>query len=446
MSRIGYRGLLFVLVTGGLSVAGVSAATAAETDGSHSVGGGNQLLPMVSAPVDVVDNAVAVLGNATTTAATGGSSTGGAGPVGSGPTTDGTGSVLGGNQIAPVVSVPITVSGNSVSVLGDADAGSAPAGTAQPVPPTGTAAETDGSGSLAGGNQIAPNLASPVSVGGNAVSVLGDATAEQGQAAPAGTAPTGHDLTTDGRGSLLGGNQVAPDLRIPVTVAGNALGILRDAEARPVRVVPGTSHAATPGAATSDGRGSLLGGNQLLPVLHAPLTIAGNGIGLLGAAPSVLPHPPLHGGGLGIDVGTVGSPTIPGAPTSPGSPTTPGAPATPGAPVDGRPGSAVPPFGIRGDAVVVVGVEAGMGAGSSVTNGAACYSGTVGGGAPPVTPRESSHHGSGAGSDDAAACTMEHASTTAPIPGSSTTGVLSLALGVLLTLAGAALVLRKRMS
>jgi hypothetical protein len=100
-------------------------------------------------------------------------------------TTSGNGSVLGGNQISLPITVPVNLCGNAVAVLGVANAacqGGASVGT----PASGGASAsggstnpgtTSGSGSIGGGNQISVPITVPVNLCGNAVAVLGTATA-----------------------------------------------------------------------------------------------------------------------------------------------------------------------------------------------------------------------------------------------------------------------------
>lgn len=51
-----------VLLAGGVSLLGASAANAAETDGDDGLLSGTQILAPITAPVNVVGNAVSVLG------------------------------------------------------------------------------------------------------------------------------------------------------------------------------------------------------------------------------------------------------------------------------------------------------------------------------------------------------------------------------------------------
>ena len=102
---------------------------------------------------------------------------------GSTQSTDGSDSVAGGNQVNAPVTAPVTVGGNAVAVLDDAvvagGSGSAPAGPAEGGPAEGGSTQsTDGSDSIAGGNQVNTPVTAPVTVGDNAVGVIGEGTVE----------------------------------------------------------------------------------------------------------------------------------------------------------------------------------------------------------------------------------------------------------------------------
>jgi hypothetical protein len=169
-----------------------------------------------------------------------------------------TGPVASGNQVGVDAgdispSVPVTVCGNGVGVLGDASANCAPG---QPAAPsggsagpgsTGTSAGTGDAtsdsllGSLASGNQVDAGIGDispsvPVTVCGNGVGVLGDASAACGTgqlATSTGGASAGASGSTQVDGSLAG-NQAEVSVgdvaaTVPVTAACNSVGLLGDA-------------------------------------------------------------------------------------------------------------------------------------------------------------------------------------------------------------------------
>ena len=115
------RGLLTLAVAGGLLAFGATAAQADDgTDGDDSLLGGLQGIVGIDLPVTVGGNGISVLGNSSSS----GSSTSGAGSSGgasapSSASTSGSNSLLGGTQGVIGANVPVTVSGNAISVIGD---------------------------------------------------------------------------------------------------------------------------------------------------------------------------------------------------------------------------------------------------------------------------------------------------------------------------------------
>ena len=64
------RGLWFTLCVGGLWLAGTAAANAAETSGGDGVASGDQAVVGVTVPVSLAGNGVSVLGDASSTGST----------------------------------------------------------------------------------------------------------------------------------------------------------------------------------------------------------------------------------------------------------------------------------------------------------------------------------------------------------------------------------------
>jgi hypothetical protein len=143
------------------------------------------------------------------------------------------------------VTVPVTVTDNTLAVLGTAP-GDTPAEITLPAV-SGTVAADLG----------AATASVPVTLGGNAADVAG-ADLAQPAAAPAAAGPGG---------SPVDGSTV--DAGVPVTVTGNAAGVLGDATAG---ADAGTA------AAGDDGSDASLVGAEV------PVTACGNGVGVLGDA------------------------------------------------------------------------------------------------------------------------------------------------------------------
>ncbi len=132
------RALIGTLLAGGVTLLGATVANAAETTGEDGLLSGNQALVDIAAPISVVDNAVSLIGDGTVV---------NPGPVtapatttvapAEAPITSGEDGIASGNQALVSVDVPITVSGNAVSVIGDSTVvNSAPAPAPAPTTTT----------------------------------------------------------------------------------------------------------------------------------------------------------------------------------------------------------------------------------------------------------------------------------------------------------------------
>ena len=208
-----------------------------DTDGRFGAGSGNQVVAPITAPANVCGSAV---GNGQA-GCPGGSSagvgSGGRGGAG-GNVTSGRGSVLGGNQVVAPITVPINVCGNAVAVLGGAFAGCQGGASVENGGSGGRGGAggnvTSGRGSILGGNQVVAPITAPINVCGNAVGVLGRAAAGcRGGASVSGGGAGRCAVATSppGRGSILGGNQVVAPITAPINICGNAVAVLGDAAA-----------------------------------------------------------------------------------------------------------------------------------------------------------------------------------------------------------------------
>ena len=166
---------------------------------------------------------------------------------------------------------------------------------------------------MASGTQVAGTVQAPVDVTGNAVSVLGDATSTA--VAPAATAPapapatsapsspsapTEAAPTTTGSDGIASGTQVVPVVSIPVTVSGNGIGLLGDGTSTGSSTGTGSAGASSgTSGATTTGSDGIASGTQVVPVVSIPVTVSGNGIGLLGDGTST---------GSSTGTGTTGTP------------------------------------------------------------------------------------------------------------------------------------------
>lgn len=280
MNGIIKRGLLTVLVTGGFLALGAGVAYADDTtDGSDGVGSGSQAVLGFNVPITVGGNGISVLGDSSSSGSSNTGSTGGSSPSAS---TGGTNSLLGGSQGVVDANVPVTIGGNAVSVLGDSSSeGSSFAGESG----SGDSgfASTSGKDGIAGGTQVVGDVNAPVTVGGNAISVAGDSFSGQSGTASGSTDGTGGPSgSTSGDDSVAGGSQVLADAGVPVVVGGNAISVIGDSSSEGSTTTSGSGGSGASDFASTDGTDSVAGGSQIVANPSAPVTARGNAISVVG--------------------------------------------------------------------------------------------------------------------------------------------------------------------
>src|SRR5258708_29564864 len=98
---------------------------------------------------------------------------------------------------------------------------------------------TSGDNSLLGGNQLKLPISVPINISGIAAAAGGiAAAASKGDASVRNEGDSGSGMTTSGNQSLGGGNQLDAPIRLPVTVCGNPLALLRTVRAHCARGPP----------------------------------------------------------------------------------------------------------------------------------------------------------------------------------------------------------------
>src|SRR5690554_2472759 len=140
---------------------------------------------------------------------------------------DGTAS---GNQIGILGELPVTIGGNAISILGDSESSGSSTPAMTDASATAGSSATTGEDGIASGNQVIPDIVAPIVATGNAISVLGDSSSE---GTTTSTMPTegstdGTTTGTTGEDGIASGNQVVPDVDAPVTVTGNNVSVIRD--------------------------------------------------------------------------------------------------------------------------------------------------------------------------------------------------------------------------
>ena len=358
-------------------------APEASTSGDDSAAGGTQGVVSVDAPVTVSGNAVSVLGDSESTDASTSHSGSHTDADNTAAVTSGEDSVAGGTQVVAPIDVPVTIGGNAISVIGDSE--STDASTDATTGTNGSAGgqntgTTGGDDSLLGGTQAIAPIDVPVTIGGNAISVIGDSESTHATTGTNGGTGNGHSGdtagTTNGDDSLLGGTQANAPIDVPVTVGGNAISVLGDSES--TDATTGNGGGSSGGDAVTGGSDSILGGTQVLLPISLPITVGGNAISVIGDSETTSPTTPGNPGEPTepgtptdptdpsepgtptdpTDPGTPTNPTDPGTPTDPTDPGTPTDPTNPGTPAD--PGTPVTPAS-SGDPVAVMASPASAG-------------------------------------------------------------------------------------
>ncbi|WP_238009692.1 chaplin family protein [Dactylosporangium sp. AC04546] len=250
--------------------------------------------------------------------------------------------LLNGNQFDTTVQVPINLCGNSIALLGFADAscgGGAVAWDAESASVTESATATESATTedwtsgynvgLLNGNQFDTTLQVPVNVCGNSVAVLGFSSANCGGGATAVdgdiAGDNGHhhkrkhrggngggqgnnnggyvdaqgdytesvgnrteDWTSGFNVGALNGNQFDTTVQAPINVAGNSLALLGFSSASSaggawaVDTESARAESATTEDWTTGYNAGLLNGNQFDTTLQLPINLCGNSIAILG--------------------------------------------------------------------------------------------------------------------------------------------------------------------
>jgi hypothetical protein len=223
-AQTGHVAVGAVLVAG----AGTAHATGPDTTTQDNVGAvsGNQVVAPIQAPVNICGVAAAVLGTADA-GCEGGSE---ANFDGAGNLLSQNNTGLGnGNQAFAPVQAPVDVSGIAAAVGGHSWAGSDGGSTADiaesgHVTESGNTTTQRNFGALSGNQLLAP-IQAPINACGNAIAVGGAADAGCDGGADADYSGAGN-LTSQDNVGLGNGNQVFAPIQAPINVCGNAIAIL----------------------------------------------------------------------------------------------------------------------------------------------------------------------------------------------------------------------------
>lgn len=271
-----------VLAAGALLFApGMAHADATQSStGNVGVANGTQVLTKVAVPLNVVGNSIGVAGESNAAGQ-------GINWVESGKYTQKSHhnvGVLNGTQVLVPIDVPVNVVGNAVSVLGVANAAGTGANKTESAKTESSTVDQDSHGNVGAlnGTQVAAPINVPVNVCGNSLAILGLSNAQAvcmngGQSTEGGISQGSSDNVGVGNGT-----QVALPVYAPINVAGNAAGVLGVANAAGAS----SNESAQQGGITQDSHGNvgLLNGTQVAAPITIPVNVCGNALAVLGTA------------------------------------------------------------------------------------------------------------------------------------------------------------------
>ena len=304
-----------VLAAGALLFAPGAAHADVSQDSSDNNGilNGLQLVAPVSVPLNIVGNAIGVAGEAN--AAGAGANWTEGGRV-SQDSSDNNG-ILNGAQAYLPVNVPVNIVGNSLAILGEANA--AGAGVNGRKTESATVTENgwpnrhshgwpnqnsyDNNGIL-NGTQIYAPIDVPINLCGNALSLLGEANAQALCANGHGhghrrSAESGWAVSQDSsdNNGILNGAQFYAPISLPVNLAGNAVGVLGEGNAAAAATNESAhGHGFDQNSSDNNGIGN---GLQVAAPISLPVNICGNALGILGEANASAACGNFVGGGHG---------------------------------------------------------------------------------------------------------------------------------------------------
>jgi hypothetical protein len=277
-----------VLAAGALlfAPAAAQAGVSQHSSDNNGVANGTQIVAPISIPVSAVGNAIGVAGEANA-AGSGANWLAESGGGAAQHSSDHNGA-LNGTQAYLPIDLPVTVAGNAVALLGEANAAGAGQNgrhteSARTETTTDGGQHSSGNNGAAHGTQLYAPVDVPINLCGNAISLLGEANAQAG----CGNAHVGPESggaaqhSSDNNGALSGTQAYAP-VSIPLTIAGNAIGVAGEGNAA-AAATSESGHAGPVGQHSTDNNGAVHGTQVAAPV-HVPVNACGNAISLLGEA------------------------------------------------------------------------------------------------------------------------------------------------------------------
>ncbi|WP_433299570.1 chaplin family protein [Actinoplanes sp. CA-030573] len=276
------------------------------TGDNNGILNGTQIAVPVQVPVNIVGNALGILGVADTHAV--GVNQTESGRLGDVQRTGDNNGILNGTQVYLPVSVPVNAVGNSAAVLGAADTHAVGVNNVR-----GRKAESahtteggwfSGGGQISGdnngilnGTQIYAPIDVPINVCGNSLAILGGSYTQAFCAnnvsvrghrrhhgkESAHVTEGGWQIAGDNNG-IANGTQLYAPISLPVNLSGNSAALLGVADSHAVSVnESGHGDGFVQGHGDDNG---ILNGTQIGVPINVPINVCGNSLGILGAASS----------------------------------------------------------------------------------------------------------------------------------------------------------------
>ena len=277
-----------VLAAGALLFAPGAAHADNSQDTSHNNGiaNGTQVFAPVNIPVNFVGNAIGVAGEASAVGAGANWTEGGGWGDVSQSSSHNNGAVNGTQAYLPFYA-PINIVGNAAALLGEASAAGVGTNGKTESARTGRGSDVDQNSGhnngIANGTQVYAPIDVPINFCGNALALLGEA-GTQAICANGRSTEKGWDVkqSSGHNNGIANGTQVYAPIYAPLNIAGNAIG------------VAGEGNAAA-AATNESGRGSdfsqdtshnngVGNGTQVAAPVHLPINVCGNALSILGDA------------------------------------------------------------------------------------------------------------------------------------------------------------------
>ncbi len=201
--------------------------------------------------------------------------------------------ILNGAQFVAPVSVPVNVVGNAIGVAGEANAAGVGVNRTEGGKVTQNSYDNNGIGNGLQG-YLPVNV--PVNIVGNSLAVLGEANAAgagvNGRRTESATLTehgkhNGHgwgDQNSFDNNGILNGTQIYAPIDVPINICGNALSLLGEANAQAICANGHGRHTESGWGAkqTSFDNNGILNGAQLYAPINLPINLAGNSVAILG--------------------------------------------------------------------------------------------------------------------------------------------------------------------